>query len=192
LAPKSQEVVYGRYVIRTLLIGAKVKARAFVGRTAIADAEGDTHEAAVLNMKRVLDQRGAEQLAARKNSIPTADEFVDAFNRLDGRIGRHHWLMLKALYRAPGRTLTATQIAAAAGYESHSTTNYHFGALGKMLAEDLGYEPSRRDDGTTRWTSTLAIGADPDADRDDGQWQWRMRDEVVDALGRLNIGATDG
>lgn len=192
MAPKSQEVVYGRYVIRTLEIGAKVKARAFLGRTAVADAEGDTYEAAVVNMQGVLDHRDAAQRAARKGSIPTSDEFVDAFNRLDGKIGRHHWLMLKALYGAPDRTLTATEIAMAAGYDSHSTTNYHFGVLGKMLAEDLGYEPSRRDDGTTRWTSTLATGADLDVEREDGQWQWRMRDEVVEALGRLNLGAKGG
>jgi hypothetical protein len=189
LAPKSQEVVYGRYVIRTLLVGAKVKARAFVGRTAVGDAEGDTHDAAVLSMKRLLDQRDAEQRAARKNSIPTADEFVDAFNRLDEKIGPHHWLMLKALYVAPGRTLTATQIASAAGYASYASANEKFGVLAKMLADDLDYRPTRREDGTMRWTSTLATGADPAVEREDGQWQWRMRDEVADALGRLNIGA---
>lgn len=189
MAPRSQEVVYGRYVIKTFATNGRVKARAFLGRTPVADAKGDTHEAAVLNMKQVLDQRDAEQRAARSNTIPTADQFVDAFHRLDEKIGRHHWLMLQALYGAPGRTLTATQIAAAAGYDSYSSANYHFGVLGKMLAEDLGYEPARRADRTTIWTSTLATGADPEDDREDGQWQWRMRDEVAEALARLNIGA---
>lgn len=109
-----------------------------------------------------------------------------------GLIARWNGTLCPSRYGAPSRTLTATQIAAAAGYESHSTTNYHFGVLGKMLAEDLGYEPSRRDDGTTRWTSTLAIGADPDADHEDRHWQWRMRGEVAEALGRLNLGAKGG
>lgn len=186
---KSKEVVYGRYVIRTLAVGPTVKARAFSGRTAVADAEGDTYEAAVLSMQEVLDQRDAEQRAARKDAIPTADEFFDCFNRVDEKVGRHHWLMLKALYGAPDRTLTAGQIAAAAGYDSYSTTNYHFGVLGKMLAEDLGYEPARRADGTTIWTSTLATAADPGVEREDRQWQWRMRDEVANALRRLNVGA---
>lgn len=184
--------MYGRYVIRTLEIGGNVKARAFLGRTAVADAEGDTHEAAVLNMRQVLDRRGAEQLAARANSIPSADEFVDAFNRLDEKIGRHHWLMLKALYEAPGRTLTATQIAAAAGYTSYATANNQFGLLSRMVAEDLEYHPAKRNDGTTMWTTALATGADPGTERDDGQWQWRMRDEVADALGRMNSGAKAG
>lgn len=116
MVKSSGEHPYRRYVIRTLAAGGKVRARAFLGSRAVGDAEGRLLEDALRNMRTLLDERDARHRGAREDGVPTTDEFLDAFARLDRQIGEHHWLMLKALLAAPGRTLTATEIAAAAGY----------------------------------------------------------------------------
>ena len=81
-----EEHTHGRYVIRTRAIGGVVKARAFAGSKAVADAEGASVADAVLAMHVHLDARDAERRAKRVELVPTADEFVDAFTRLDRRL----------------------------------------------------------------------------------------------------------
>jgi hypothetical protein len=95
--------------------------------------------------------------------------------------------MLKALFSAPNRTLTATQLAAAAGYTSYASANEKFGKLARMVAEDLGFVPDQRPDGSPIWTLTLA-SADPNWREDDREWRWAMRQQVADCLIMMNLG----
>jgi hypothetical protein len=184
----SGEYAYGRYVIRTLATKGKVRARAFLGRTAAGDAEGLALDEALRAMRALLDRRDIQRRAMREDGVPTAEEFADAFARLESKIGQHHWLMLKALLGAPDRTLTSTQIAAAAGYPSFASANAHLGTLARMIAEDLSYRPKTRADGSPIWTMTLATGADPNVHEDDGPWRWTMRPQVVECLLQMNLG----
>jgi hypothetical protein len=185
--PKGRgEYAHGKYLIRTLAIGGQVKARAFLGARPVADAEAPTVEQALSQMRSRLDARDMEQSALRIDGIPSSDEFVDAFTRLDRQIGAHHRKMLRAMFNAPDHILTATGLAASAGYSSHASANEKFGKLARMIAEDLDYQPPCRPDGTPIWTMTLATGADAGEGDNDGMWRWKMRPEVVECLRRLN------
>ena len=96
--------------------------------------------------------------------------------------------MLTALHSAPDQTLTATQLAAAAGYDSYASANEKFGKLARMIAEDLDFQPPRRADGSPLWTATLATEADTGAPTSDGQWRWKMRLEVAECMRLLGKG----
>lgn len=61
----------------------------------------------------------------------TADEYVSAFNKL--KIETYHLQMLQANYNAPNRTLTATELAKAVGYEDYGAANLHFGMVKREL-----------------------------------------------------------
>ena len=166
-----------------------MRARAFLGTKSIAYVEGaSSTEDAVRKLRCSLDDRDAQQRNARKNGVPTAQEFADVIARLDSSIGKHHWLMLRALLAAPNRTLTATEIAAAAGYPSFSSANAHLGKLARLIAEDLDYTPPTQSDGTQIWTMALATGPDLNVRDDDGLWRWTLRSEVAEALRELNVG----
>lgn len=182
------DVVYGRYVIRALAAPGRVRVRAFLGRRAVGDAEGPSVGAALDVMRSKLDERDVHQCGGRLNGVPTAAEYCDAFTRLDAQIGPHHWLMLKALLAAPGQTLTATEIASAAGYASLASANVHFGALARLIAENLDYAPDVRADGTTIWTMALATGADVGAQQEDAHRRWALRPEVAACLRAMNVG----
>lgn len=72
----------------------------------------------------------------------TTDEYVTAFNQLT--VALHHMRMLQANYHAPNRTLTATQMSKAMGYPNFNTANLHYGKLGRLVAEQLGWAPLPR------------------------------------------------
>jgi hypothetical protein len=185
---RSSEQVYGRYLIRTLTSGTGVSARAFAGGRAVMTAKDKTMDATLSAIRKLLDDRDASERAARQDGIPTAQEFVDAFARLNEKIGKHHWDMLRALLAAPDCTLTVAQIAAAAGYPSFRTANEKFGTLARMVAEDLGYNPERRSDGSPMWMLILATDANPTPRDIDGDWRWTMRKQVADCLVAMNLG----
>lgn len=187
---RSGENVYGRYVIRTLTSGAKVSARAFAGAQSVATAQGKTIDEALSTIRNLLNDRDDRERAARHGEIPTAQEFTDAFSRLGPKIGKHHWLMLRALLAAPDRTLTVAQIAAAAGYTRFRSANESFGKLARMVAEDLGHNPECRSDGSPMWMLILATDANPTPRNEDGDWRWKMRMQVADCLVTMNLGCS--
>jgi hypothetical protein len=173
------------YIIRTMVVDRKVKARAFTGRKAVLDAEAGSVEGALKTLREKLDARDAARRTQRRDDVPTAEEFVDALNRVDAAATDAQRRMLRALYDAPGRTLTSTQVAVIAGYTRHMTVNEKFGKYARLIAEDLGYEPATRSDGTPIWTSTIASEAEPDSGAAAADWRWTLRPEVAEAIARL-------
>lgn len=94
--------------------------------------------------------------------------------------------MLRAHLAATDNIMSATELAAAGGYDSYVSANSQYGTLGRKLAEELEWNPPKHE-GVTTWTSTLAIGADGNTRADIkaiglAQWRWKLRPEFVAAL----------
>jgi hypothetical protein len=190
--PASDSFAFSHYRIKTFARNGKVSARAFIGeKPTQVTAEAKTVEDAVKGVEQQLAARDDTRRNARKDGIPTAEEYADAFAALDARIKKNQWAMLHAHYGAPDHTMTAGELAQAAGYKEYATANMQYGALAHMLADYLGYEPPRRGDGSEIWTMALATGVDP-SDDDDTTWRWKLRQEVVDCLRGLNTGLPHG
>lgn len=186
----SSEQTHRGYIIRTMVIGKMVKARAFTGAKAVLDAEAASVDAVTRMMRDRLDARDAAYRAKRHGPIPTVEEFVDALNRVSDKINAPQLKMLRALYEAPDRMLNATELAAAAGYARYLSANEKFGKLARMVAEDLAYDPEPRADGAVSWASTLATDDDQGDAADAAHWRWKMRPEVADAIGKLGLFAS--
>jgi len=69
----------------------------------------------------------------------TASEYVSAFYNI--QIAPHHMQMLLANYHAPNRTLTASKMAKVMGYDGFGAANLHYGTLGGLVGEKLGWHP---------------------------------------------------
>ena len=93
--------------------------------------------------------------------------------------------MLKAHYHAPDQTLTASQLANAAGYDDYSSANLHYGRVGKLLNDVLPIELHRRSDGTPVYTSALATPGDRTTDEQ--HWTWKLRPQVAFAIEQLGL-----
>ena len=95
--------------------------------------------------------------------------------------------MLKAPYRAPNQTITATELATAAGYKSYSAANLQYGNVGKALYEELPVEIPAREDGSLIYTSALATAGEKT--EAEVHWAWKLRPEVAYAIEHLGLAA---
>jgi hypothetical protein len=89
--------------------------------------------------------------------VPRAAQYVCALNEIT--IGEAQRKMLEFHFKAHNRTVTFTELATAAGYDSYGAANLHYGKLGAALGERLGmtFVPLDFDDPTTPFYSS-AIG----------------------------------
>lgn len=85
--------------------------------------------------------------------------------------------MLLAHYAAPGRLMSATELARAAGYNVFGGANIHYGILGRRVGECLGLMKP------PNWTQVLAEGRGEDPAS--GHFQWEMRPALGRALEQL-------
>ena len=83
--------------------------------------------------------------------------------------------MLQSHYSAPDRTVTASQLARAAGFVVYGAANMHYGRLAHRVADELGINPKHP-------LSALVSFAKPN-----GQWEWTMRPQVVASVESLGI-----
>ena len=190
-----QEIAHGKYLIKFGPRGQLSQAKAFindrqVGQTFVADSEDE----ALSDLRAYLDGREGQIAAGRSaDGAPSAIEYAEAFDRL-GKLPAGYEAMLEAHLNAPDCCITATQLAEAAGYENYNAANLHYGTLGQMIAEEIGYNPPRRKtDGSTIWTGALAVPANLQGEEDtdwqslyargdEGHFLWRLRPQVVEAL----------
>jgi 5-methylcytosine-specific restriction protein A len=109
--------------------------------------------------------------------VPTASDYVRAFERLSGRMKPTHRQLLSAQYGAYGREASTRSLADAVCDGKIGTANLFYGGLAKRLCEQLKVEPSRRRDGSPRWWNVLSRGWEGP-----GGFVWKMRPEVAEAL----------
>jgi hypothetical protein len=116
--------------------------------------------------------------------IATVEQFKAALLAVRDKdaISQQKLVMLRAHCRAPSHTISATSLAQAAGLASSGVANLQYGRFAHAVADQLGYDPTTPGDGSTRWWSTFCIGRDSAHTAKDGDFEWIMRPELVQAL----------
>ena len=99
-----------------------------------------------------------------------ASEYASAL--LDLQIAPHHMQMLLANYHAPNRTLTASMMARAMGYDNFNAANLHYGALGGLVGEKLGWNP----------LPEFKVNVLVDFEKRNEEWLWIMKPVVAEAI----------
>jgi hypothetical protein len=189
---------HGRYEIKSGPLKGAWAANAFRGKMLVAKASGETRQASIDSVKRQLDDLDAVELSERdQEGAPSSKVYEAAFLAL-GELNDGYRAMLRAHLHAPDQLISATKLAEAAGYANWSAANLHYGLLGAKIAEEIGFTPPSRTDGSKIWT--CAIARDPNSDRDfpdtsmlealtrqmlDQHFEWQMRPQVVEALRAL-------
>lgn len=114
-----------------------------------------------------------EARSGQSESEYDVDAYVAAFRQL--QLAPHQLRMLQAQYHAPDRTLTATQMAKALGYTTYAAANLHYGKLGRLVGEQIGWKPLPEQS-----VFVLITFEKPGS-----EWHWIMRPAVVRALEQL-------
>ena len=176
---------YRNFLLVAALHKGNFRGRAFKADAPQFDVEGDSVADVISLLRRRVDEVLANLERRREVSPVTSPEYVAAFKTILNRLSDGHRAMLRLHCNAPNRTLTATELATAAGYENYSAANLQYGLVDKWLNDELLCTLPKRDDGTKIYTFALAEGVDS-GDREE-QWRWVMRPEVAAALEELGL-----
>lgn len=108
--------------------------------------------------------------------VPSVKEYVSAFQKIESRMTEKQKKMLIEHYNSNCHVTTATDLALLVGYNSHSAGNSQYGALGSMVAQELGLGKLG--------VITLVLMIAPD-NYSTKEWLWVMRENVAKALEQL-------
>ena len=99
-------------------------------------------------------------------------------------------LQIMKRFKDYGGAATCTQLADKYG-ESMNFYNANSSALAKRVVEKTGCPlPPKRDSGNVRWWPVLYVGKKASR-KDGGGYIWKLRDQLSDALDRLDLNAVD-
>lgn len=192
---------FGRYQIKSGPYSGAWAANAIRHKAIVAKSAGATREEAIHNLKTELAR--LEQLALSEcdtEGAPSAAAYERAFGQLLPEMPDSYIAMLRAHFCAPDYLISATKLAEAAGYSGYEGANLHYGKVGQRVAEEIGFLPPRRDDGTEIWTCAIARDTSMDTEYPDtsmldallrtmetetSHFEWQMRPQVVQALKAL-------
>lgn len=107
--------------------------------------------------------------------IPSAQEYIAAFRAVASDLTDSYLEILRVHYRAPGRTVTATQLSRAMGYRNYRGANLHYGKLGGLVGRRLGWRPK------------MQLKVLVSFEKPGNEWHWIMRPQVARALEELGL-----
>ena len=108
----------------------------------------------------------------------SASEYKRAFEAIEPRITEKQITMLREQHAAPGRTITAHQLAAAVGLSSYPSANKLYGKLGRLLCDEMGCSLLEG----RNWWKMLSAGIDYGRA---APYEWVMHPPVAEALEEL-------
>ncbi len=149
----------------------------------VAEAQGASIEEVFARLQATVDKTLHDR--ATEVTGPLAQHYLNALKSALPLLSDGHVAMLRAHYRASDRSLTATQLAEAAGYANYNAANLQYGFVGKMIWEEVPIDLETRPDGTPIFTFALAVPGNKAAPED--QWIWKMRPELAEAVSALGL-----
>lgn len=180
---------YGKYQIKAGRLSGTYIARAFPKASAkaqgmIAEAKGDSEEAAIAALKALIEARDVERTENRRweeksaSQVANETEFLEALRQAS--LSQAQVAMLKAHAIAAEDGLTFRQLANAAGYKNHDTAAKVLRKAGALIADYLRIEVSGDEaaDGEGAVT-VLAFGRAPE---EDAPTVWVMHEELRRAV----------
>ena len=112
--------------------------------------------------------------------IPASSRYVVALEKIATRLTPKRLRMIRAHYCAPDRTLTATQLAKAAGYKNYRAVNLQYGLLGKKLAALMGWKVPEGAQASFACAAFYRTDAEED-------WLWEMHPAFAEALEKTEL-----
>jgi hypothetical protein len=175
---------YRRHIILAAKRDGQFKGRVFKNKEAIHECDGASIDGIIEELKAFVDE-SIQQIAESRQAPPSDDEYLRAFQNMLETLSDGHRAMLKAHYNATDQTITATELAKAAGYATYNSVNLQYGSVGFTLNEELPIKLLCRADGTPIATTALAEPVDPSGP--EKHWDWKLRPGVAYAIEKLGL-----
>ncbi|QGX97196.1 hypothetical protein EI983_02430 [Roseovarius faecimaris] len=181
---------YGRYQIKSGYIAGVYMARAFPmpptkARGLIAEATGETEEAAIAALHSAIDARDIRRSEDRRTDqstgtqVPTSDEYVEALNTV--KLTKPQGAMLMALSLAEADGLTEERIANAGSYKSTISARKALASAGRTIAGYLSSESGSKVPSTSCDGMAL-IGSRGVSGHEEKPGNWILHPELCAAI----------
>lgn len=108
---------------------------------------------------------------------PSAEKYREALLALESRMTETRRKLLSVHYQFPDRRATMTQISNEMGWAKHSAGNLHYGALAKLIGDEVGFHF-----GTVDLNSICEFNEDKEPAE---HWVLTLRPEVAEAIESL-------
>jgi len=158
--------------------------RVWRGKELVYETVGETLEDTADKLKQFVDNQ-IEELALNSGSTPDEVGLLEGLRIIISELSDGQRAMLKAHYYAENQTMTATQLAAAAGYANYNAVNLQYGNVGKALFELNPIDLPKRVDGSPIYTCYLAEASEDNESEE--HWHWKLRPEVSKSIEILGL-----
>jgi hypothetical protein len=108
--------------------------------------------------------------------VPDIKQYANALIAIEERITKTQHELLAAHWSFPGHVATGTELARATGLSGYRAINSHYGRLGKLLRDEMGYTASGQQ------SYIISLFEQPARD---GDWRLHMHPQLADALKNL-------
>lgn len=152
-------------------------ANAHAGRRRIEQVTGDSIDAALAELKRLLQQRKLNFQACRKGGVPCADEYRDALENYGANLSEPLRSALRGHAARPDRTASIRALSVRL-HTSPKELERGYAKLGSAISKGLSFRLSAADFSARSILSfaTVAEGTHP------GAGDWTLRPEFAEAL----------
>jgi hypothetical protein len=174
---------YRGYELVAAAMGSKYLGKVWKGSDAVLELEGGSLPDVLAKLRAAVGAR-LNDLAEKGGGRDVA-EYEAALRRILPSLSDGHLAMIKAHYRAPNQSLTATQLADAAMYAGYRGVNLQYGFVGKRLWEELPTPLPADEQGEPIYTFALADAGDRSTPKD--QWIWKLKPQLADAIRLLGL-----
>jgi hypothetical protein len=155
-------------------------------KVVVHDTDGCDIQDVIARSKKFIDEK-IEVEARIAGPTPDESRVLEGLRAISPNLHDGQRAMLKAHYHAEDQTMTATELANAAGYASYSSANVHYGNVGKYLYEHAPIDLDKYKDGSPIYTFYLAEAATES--EIEKNWKWKLRPEVSKAIAALGLDA---
>lgn len=181
---------YGRYQIKSGYIAGVYTARAFPkppthARGLIAEATGETEEAAINALQSAIDLRETRRSEHRRTDtrtgtpVPTSDEYLEALNAIN--LTQPQRAMLLALSLAEENGLKRVMVARAGSYKSTTSAKNALANVGRMISSYLFSETDSEEPSILLDGHALIVFCD-DSGHEEKLSNWILHPELCAAI----------
>lgn len=172
------DIQCGLYRIIAGLQGNEHRAIAYLGGKQRASVSGNTVDDAIKSLEKILEERVVRLREARIDDLPSAEEFLDAFESIRNEVTERQLRLLKAHRRYPEAVASLSDLARDEDL-STAAAEAAYARLGKRLGKLMEFSPAPNTLGPT--LAGILVLAMPEAEQD-LQSPLRLRAPVMQAL----------
>lgn len=156
-----------------------VRGKAWIDGREIAAIEGVSEPDVLASLRELVDAKIVVESGEGEQPYPDEAQYKQALLTNLVQLTDPQRLILTAHYRARTRSISAADMALAAGFRTWTAAYQQYSRVGRLLGQSMLFEPRARTSGAPGWMLVLA---ETDGEASEAERRWSMRPQLAGAL----------